>query len=53
MRAAARIVSAAEAVAAIPPGATVGVGGFVGAGPMAAALTSRFSARRKWMRRAV
>ncbi|MSU35763.1 MAG: acyl CoA:acetate/3-ketoacid CoA transferase [Pedosphaera sp.] len=32
MRAAARIVSAAEAVAAIPSGATVAVGGFVGAG---------------------
>ena len=32
MRAAARIVSAAEAAAAIPDGATVAVGGFVGAG---------------------
>ncbi len=32
MRAAARIVSAADAVAAIPSGATVAVGGFVGAG---------------------
>lgn len=32
MRAAARIISAAEAVAAIPQGATVAVGGFVGAG---------------------
>ncbi len=32
MRAAARIVTADEAVAAIPDGATVAVGGFVGAG---------------------
>jgi propionate CoA-transferase len=32
LRAAARIVSAAEAVAAIPSGATVAIGGFVGAG---------------------
>src|SRR5258708_4988566 len=32
MRAAARIVTAAEAVAAIPDGATVAFGGFVGAG---------------------
>ena len=31
MRGAARIVSATEAVAAIPSGATVAVGGFVGA----------------------